>query len=265
LKVLLTISFAAVIAATSLLPAACVSPAAAMDISGAGAPHPIFIKWADTYQTETGTVVNYYAIGSSSGIKQLQNGIVTFGVSDMPLKADQLNREGLIQFPIVIGGTVPVVNLQGIKASEVRLNGTTLAKIFLGQVKTWHDPEILNLNPSTRLPSDPLVVVHRSDDIGTSFIWTNYLSKVSPEWKLKVGENTSVEWPTGIGANGNEGMATTVQSTKGAIGYLEYVYAKQSKLTTINMINRNGKTAEPSFTAFQAAAPEDGARGTMSS
>jgi phosphate transport system substrate-binding protein len=254
LKALVTISFAGVIAAISLLPVVPWSPAAAMDISGAGAPHPIFVKWADAYQTGTGTIVNYYGIGSANGIKQIRNNIVTFGVSDMPLKADQLNREGLIQFPGVIGGTVPVMNLEGIKAGEVRLDGTTLAKIFLGEIKTWNDPAIVALNPSTTLPPHPIVVVHRSDDIGTTFIWTSYLSKVSPEWKSKIGESTSVQWPTGIGANGNEGMVTSVQNTMGAIGYVEYVYAKQSRLATVSMINKDGKTVEPGFTGFQAAA-----------
>jgi len=255
LKAFPTITFAGIIAATSLLPAAPLSPAAAMEISGAGAtfPYPLYAKWADAYKRETGTVVTYHPIGSAGGIRQIQNKTVTFGASDMPLKPDQLIKDGLIQFPTVIGGAVPVVNIEGIK-SKLKLDGATLAKIFLGEVKTWSDPAIVKLNPNTKLPPQPIVVDHRSDGSGTTFIWTDYLAKVSPDWKLKVGRNTSVEWPTGIGANGNEGVATSVQNTKGAIGYVEYAYAKQSKLTTINMINKDGQTVEPSSTAFQAAA-----------
>jgi phosphate transport system substrate-binding protein len=199
-------------------------------------------------------VVNYYQIGSGAGLRHIQNQIVTFGASDMPLKLDQLDKDGLIQFPSVIGGTVPVVNLEGIKSGEVRLDGATLAKIFLGEVETWDDPAIVKLNPNAKLPSQPIVVTRRWDDSGTTFIWTNYLSKVSPEWKSKVGENTFVQWPTGIGANGHEGVVNTVRNTKGAIGYVEYSYVKQSKLATVSMINRDGKTVEPSSTAFQAAA-----------
>ena len=251
-----TLNFVGLIAALGLLAAAGRSPAAAMDISGAGAtfPYPIYAKWADAYKKETGVGLNYQSIGSGGGIKQIQNKTVTFGASDMPLKLDQLSKDGLIQFPTVIGGAVPVVNLDGIKPGEVRLDGPTLAKIFLGEIKVWNDPAILKLNPNAKLPSQPIVVVHRSDGSGTTFIWTDYLSKVSPEWKSKVGENTSVEWPTGIGAKGNEGVANNVQNTKGAIGYVEYAYAKQNKLTTISMVNKDGKTVEPSSAAFQAAA-----------
>jgi phosphate transport system substrate-binding protein len=256
LKPFHTLNFVGLIAALGLLAAAGRSPAAAMDISGAGAtfPYPIYAKWADAYKKETGVGLNYQSIGSGGGIKQIQNKTVTFGASDMPLKLDQLSKDGLIQFPTVIGGAVPVVNLDGIKPGEVRLDGPTLAKIFLGEIKTWNDPAIAKLNPNAKLPSQPIVVAHRSDGSGTTFIWTDYLSKVSPEWKSKVGENTSVEWPTGIGAKGNEGVANNVQNTKGAIGYVEYAYAKQNKLTTISMVNKDGKTVEPSSAAFQAAA-----------
>jgi phosphate transport system substrate-binding protein len=251
-----TITFARLIAATILLPAVPFSPAAAMEISGAGAtfPYPIFAKWADAYQKETGTVVNYYPIGSGAGIRHIRNDIVTFGASDMPLRLDQLNADGLVQFPSVIGGTVAVVNLEGIKSGEVKLDGATLAKIFLGEINTWNDPAILRLNPNVKLPSHPIVVVRRWDDSGTTFVWTNYLSKVSREWASKVGANTSVQWPTGSGANGHEGIVNTVQNTKGAIGYVEYSYARQSKLAMVSMINGDGKMVEPSFTAFQAAA-----------
>jgi len=198
--------------------------------------------------------VIYQPIGSGGGIKQIQNKTVTFGASDMPLKLDQLKKDGLIQFPMVIGGAVPVVNLGGIKSGELRLDGGTLAKIFLGVVKTWNDPAIVELNSNTTLPPQPIVVAHRADGSGTTFILTDYLSKVSPEWKSNVGSNTSVEWPTGTRANGNEGVANSVKDTKGAIGYVEYAYARQSQLATVSMINKDGKTVEASSAAFQAAA-----------
>jgi phosphate transport system substrate-binding protein len=179
---------------------------------------------------------------------------VTFGATDMPLKPEQLTKDGLIQFPTVIGGDIPVVNLQDIKSGDLKLDGLTLAKIFLGDIKTWNDPAIQKLNPSAKLPSQAIVVVHRSDGSGTTFIWTDYLSKVSADWKSKVGANTSVEWPVGIGAKGNEGVANNVANTKGSIGYVEYAYAKQNKMTTVNMINKDGKAVAPSAKAFQAAA-----------
>ena len=223
------------IALAGLFVAAGLMPAAALDISGAGAtfPYPIYAKWADAYKKQTGIGLNYQSIGSGGGIKQIQNNTVTFGASDMPLTLDQLNKDGLIQFPTVIGGDVPVANLEGVKPGELKLDGVTLAKIFLGEIKAWNDPAILKLNPNAKLPSQPIVVVHRSDGSGTTFIWTDYLSKVSADWKSKVGANTSVEWPAGIGAKGNEGVANNVQNTKGSIGYVEYAYAKQNKLTTL--------------------------------
>ena len=250
------IALVRLIAATSLLLAAPLSPAAAMEISGAGAtfPYPLYAKWAEAYKKETGTTVNYHPIGSGGGIKQIQNNVVTFGASDMPLKLDLLNKDGLVQFPTVIGGVVPVVNVEGVRSSELKLDGATLAKIFLGDIRTWDDPAIAKLNPDTKLPPLPILVVRRLDGSGTTFLWADYLSKVSGDWKSKVGSNTSVEWPTGIRANGNEGIAVAVQNTKGAIGYVEYAYAKQSKLATISMINKDGKTVEPRAAAFQAAA-----------
>jgi phosphate transport system substrate-binding protein len=256
LKALRAISFAAVIAATGLLPAVPFAPAAAMEISGAGAtfPYPIFSRWADAYQKETGIVVNYYQIGSGAGIRHIRNDIVTFGASDMPLKLDQLNADGLVQFPSVIGGTVAIVNLEGIKSGEIKLDGPTLAKIFLGEINTWNDPAIAKLNPDVKLPSQPIVVVRRWDDSGTTFVWTDYLSKVSREWASKVGANTSVQWPAGTGANGHEGVVNTVRSTSGAIGYVEYSYAVESRVATVSMINKEGKTVEPGSAAFQAAA-----------
>ena len=250
------IALVRLIAATSLLLAAPLSPAAAMEISGAGAtfPYPLYAKWAEAYKKKTGTTVNYHPIGSGGGIKQIQNNVVTFGASDMPLKLDLLNKDGLVQFPTVIGGVVPVVNVEGVRSSELKLDGATLAKIFLGDIRTWDDPAIAKLNPDTKLPPLPIVVVRRLDGSGTTFLWADYLSKVSGDWKSKVGSNTSVEWPTGIRANGNEGIAVAVQNTKGAIGYVEYAYAKQSKLATISLINKDGKTVEPRAAAFQAAA-----------
>jgi len=250
LKLVSSITLAGVIGAASML------PATALDISGAGAtfPYPIYAKWADAYKKETGIGLNYQSIGSGGGIKQIQNKTVTFGASDMPLKLEQLNKDGLVQFPTVIGGDVPVVNIEGIKPGDLKLDGATLARIFLGEIKSWNDAAIQKLNPSSKLPAQAIVVVHRSDGSGTTFIWTDYLSKVSADWQSKVGANTSVEWPVGIGAKGNEGVANNVQNTKGAIGYVEYAYAKQNKLTTVSMINKDGKTVEPNSASFQAAA-----------
>jgi len=211
------------LATVGLVAAAGLTQANAVDISGAGAtfPYPIYAKWADAYKKETGNGLNYQSIGSGGGIKQIQNKTVTFGASDMPLPLDQLNKDGLLQFPAVLGDDVPVVTLAGIKPGDLKLDGPTVAKIFLGEIKTWNDAAIQKLNPSAKLPSQAIVVVHRSDGSGTTFIWTDYLSKVSPTWKSKVGANTSVEWPAGIGAKGNEGVANNVQNTKGSIGYVE--------------------------------------------
>jgi phosphate transport system substrate-binding protein len=244
------------ILAAGAIAAAIVYPAIAVDISGAGAtfPYPIYAKWADAYKKETGAGLNYQSIGSGGGIKQITAKTVTFGASDMPLKPEELSKNGLVQFPTVVGGDIPVVNLQDIKSGDLKLDGATLAKIFLGEIKTWNDPAIQKLNPSAKLTSQAIVVVHRSDGSGTTFIWTDYLSKVSADWKSKVGANTSVEWPVGIGAKGNEGVANNVANTKGSIGYVEYAYAKQNKMTTVNMINKDGKSVAPSAKAFQAAA-----------
>jgi phosphate transport system substrate-binding protein len=242
--------------AVGIITVATLLPAAAMDISGAGAtfPYPIYAKWSDAYKKETGVGVNYQSIGSGGGIKQIQAKTVTFGASDMPLKPADLVKGGMIQFPTVIGGDVPVVNLEGIKSGDLKLDGATLAKIFLGEIKTWDDAALKKLNPNAKLPAQPIVVVHRSDGSGTTFIWTDYLSKVSAEWKSKVGANTSVEWPVGIGAKGNEGVANNVANTKGAIGYVEYAYAKQNNLTAVSMINKDSKVVAPNAASFQAAA-----------
>jgi phosphate transport system substrate-binding protein len=230
--------------------------AVAADISGAGAtfPYPIYAKWADAYKKETGIGLNYQSIGSGGGIKQIEANTVTFGASDMPLQPDDLNKNGLVQFPTVMGGVVPVVNIDGINSNDITIDGPTLAKIFLGEIKTWDDPAIKQLNPSLKLPSQAIAVVHRSDGSGTTFIFTNYLSKVSSDWKSNVGSNTSVEWPVGIGAKGNEGVANNVGQTKGSIGYVESAYAKQNKLTTTKMVNKDGKTVSPVPQSFQAAA-----------
>jgi phosphate transport system substrate-binding protein len=244
------------ILAVGAVAAALAYPALAIDISGAGAtfPYPVYAKWADAYKKETGNGMNYQSIGSGGGIKQITSKTVTFGASDMPLKPEELAKNGLIQFPTVIGGDIPVVNLQDIKSGDLKLDGPTLAKIFLGEIKTWNDPALQKLNPAAKLPAQAIVVVHRSDGSGTTFIWTDYLSKVSADWKSKVGANTSVEWPVGIGAKGNEGVANNVANTKGSIGYVEYAYAKQNKLTTVSLINKDGKTVAPNAKSFQAAA-----------
>jgi phosphate transport system substrate-binding protein len=230
--------------------------ASAADISGAGAtfPYPIYAKWADAYKKETGNGLNYQSIGSGGGIKQIQAKTVTFGASDMPLSAEQLEKDGMIQFPTVMGGVVPVVNIDGVKPGELVIDGNTLANIYLGKITKWNDPALAKLNPSAKLPNQAIAVVHRSDGSGTTFIFTNYLSKVNSDWKSKVGSNTSVQWPVGIGGKGNEGVAGSVGQTKGSIGYVEYAYVKQNKMTFMKMINHDGKTVEPGSAAVQAAA-----------
>jgi phosphate transport system substrate-binding protein len=236
--------------------AATVLPAAAMDISGAGAtfPYPIYAKWADAYKKETGVGLNYQSIGSGGGIKQIEARTVTFGATDAPLKGEDLDKNGLVQFPMVMGGIVPVINLDGIKAGDLVIDGPTLAKIFLGEIKTWDDAAIKKLNPSAKLPSTAIAVVHRSDGSGTTFNFAYYLAQVSADWKSKVGFNTSVEWPVGIGAKGNEGVSNNVSQTKGSIGYVEYAYALQNKLVFTKMVNKDAKTVAPTSEAFQAAA-----------
>ncbi|GLI91507.1 phosphate ABC transporter substrate-binding protein PstS [Methylocystis echinoides] len=236
--------------------AAAPGAALALDISGAGAtfPYPIYAKWAETYKKETGNGLNYQSIGSGGGIKQIKARTVTFGASDQPLKAEDLQAANLIQWPQVIGGIVPVVNLDGVAPGELVLDGPVLARIFLGQITSWDDAAIKKLNPKAKLAATPIVVVHRSDGSGTTFNFTNYLSKVSEDWKTKVGENSAVEWPAGLGAKGNEGVANNVANTKGAIGYVEYAYAKQNKLTHAKMVNAAGKVVAPGVDSFQSAA-----------
>jgi phosphate transport system substrate-binding protein len=235
---------------------AMVVPAAAVDISGAGAtfPYPIYAKWADAYKKETGVGLNYQSIGSGGGIKQIEARTVTFGATDAPLKGPDLEKNGLVQFPMVMGAIVPVVNIEGIKAGGLVLDGPTLAAIFLGNVKSWDDAAIKKLNPNAKLPAQPIAVVHRSDGSGTTFNFTYYLSEVSPDWKSKVGAATSVEWPVGIGAKGNEGVANNVTQTQGSIGYVELAYALQNKMTTTHMVNKEGKVVEGGGASVQAAA-----------
>lgn len=230
--------------------------ASAADIAGAGAtfPYPIYAKWADAYKKETGNGLNYQSIGSGAGIKQIQAKTVTFGATDAPLKGDALDKGGLVQWPMVMGALVVVINVEGIKPGQLVLDGPTVADIYLGKVKTWDDAAIKKLNPSVTLPAAPITVVRRSDGSGTTFLWTNYLSKVSPEWKKTAGEGTAVEWPAGVGAKGNEGVAGNVAQTKNAIGYVEYAYAKQNNLTYTALVNTAGKTVQPTVAAFQAAA-----------
>jgi len=245
-----------IVAAAAMFAAGSITAAYALDISGAGAtfPYPIYAKWADAYKKETGVGLNYQSIGSGGGIKQIQAQTVTFGASDMPLKPQDLEKSGLVQFPTVMGGVVPVVNLDGVAAGDLVLDGPTLAKIFLGEITTWDDPVLKKLNPAVKLPSEAIAIVHRSDGSGTTFIFTNYLSKVSADWESKVGSSTSVEWPAGIGAKGNEGVANNVAQTRGAIGYVEYAYAKQNHLTYTKLINKSGKAVAPTAEAFAAAA-----------
>ena len=228
----------------------------AVDITGAGAtfPFPVYSKWADAYKKETGNGLNYQSIGSGAGIKQIQAKTVTFGATDAPLKAEQIEKDGLVQWPMVMGAIVPVVNLEGIKPGELVFDGETLANIYLGKITKWNDPAIAKLNPKLKLPTDAITVVRRSDGSGTTFNFTDYLSKASADWKSKVGSGTAVEWPAGVGAKGNEGVAGNISQTKNSIGYVEYAYAKQNKLTYAALINKAGKTVQPTVAAFQAAA-----------
>jgi phosphate transport system substrate-binding protein len=232
------------------------SGAQAVDISGAGAtfPYPIYAKWADAYKKETGVGMNYQSIGSGGGIKQIKAKTVTFGASDAPLTGKDLEESGLSQFPAVMGGIVPVVNLEGVKPDELVIDGPTLGRIFLGEITKWDDAAIKKLNPNAKLTNQAIAVVHRSDGSGTTYNFVYYLSEVSADFKAKVGVNTAVQWPVGIGAKGNEGVANNVANTKGSIGYVEYAYAKQNKLTYMKMVNKDGKSVSPTAEAFQAAA-----------
>jgi phosphate transport system substrate-binding protein len=248
-KHLTTITVAGMLAATVL-------PAAAADITGAGSTfvYPVLAKWADQYRKDTGVGLNYQSIGSGGGIKQIIAKTVTFGATDKPMVPDDIAKNNFVQFPVINGAVVPIMNLPGIKPGEVTLDGPTIAQIFLGNITKWNDPVIAKLNPGVALPDTAIAVVHRSDGSGTTFIWTDYLSKVSPDWKSKVGSDTAVEWPVGIGAKGSEGVANNTAQTVGSLGYVEYAYAQQNNLTYAKMVNHAGRTVAPTMEAFQSAA-----------
>ncbi|MGF6755214.1 phosphate ABC transporter substrate-binding protein PstS [Paraburkholderia sp. GAS42] len=228
----------------------------ATDITGAGSTFaaPIYTKWADAYAKTGGGKVNYQGIGSSGGVKQIVAKTVDFAGSDAPLKDEDLAKEGLFQFPTVVGGVVPVINVPGVKPSELTLSGEVLGDIYLGKIKKWNDPAIVALNPKAKLPDTDIAVVRRADGSGTSFIWTNYLSKVNADWKAKVGEGSTVNWPTGTGGKGNDGVAAFVQRLPGAIGYVEWAYAKQNHMTYVALKNSAGTVVEPQTETFKAAA-----------
>jgi phosphate transport system substrate-binding protein len=228
----------------------------AAEISGAGAtfPYPIYAKWAEAYQQQTANQLNYQSIGSGGGIRQIKARTVTFGASDKPLEPAELKQAGLVQFPMIMGGVVPVVNVEGIKSGQIKLDGKTLADIFMGNVTSWNDNAIAKLNRGVELPDTAIAVVHRSDGSGTTFLFTDYLAKASPDWQENVGADASVQWPVGLGAKGNEGVANNVQRTQGAIGYVEYAYALQNELPYALIVNQAGKAVEPTMESFQAAA-----------
>ncbi len=230
--------------------------ATAADITGAGAtfPYPIYAKWADAYRKSTGVGMNYQSIGSGGGIKQITAKTVDFGASDMPMKPEDLEKNGLLQFPAIMGGVVPVYNIKGLTGGEITLTGPVIADIYLGKIKKWNEAPIASLNKGVKLPDQAISVVHRSDGSGTTFLFANYLSKISPDWKSTVGEGTSLKWPTGVGGKGNEGVANYVARIDGSIGYVEYAYAKQNKLATAKMINRDGQVVSPSDDTFKSAA-----------
>ena len=242
--------------ASSLLVVSFSMNAQAGDVTGAGAsfPAPIYAKWADAYHKATGNKINYQSIGSGGGIKQITAKTVDFGASDMPLKPDVLEKDGLVQFPTVIGGVVPVINLAGFKSGQLKLTGSVLADIYLGKINKWNDKAIAELNPDLNLPDQAIGVVRRADGSGTTFIFSNYLSKVSADWKQKVGEGTALQWPVGLGGKGNEGVSAFVQRLAGSIGYVEYAYAKQNSLTYVALKNAAGNYVEPSEKSFKASA-----------
>jgi phosphate transport system substrate-binding protein len=236
--------------------AVALSSAFAQDITGAGAtfPYPIYAKWAEAYKNETGKQMNYQSIGSGGGIKQIKAKTVDFGASDMPLKQDDLEKNGLMQFPVIMGGVVPIVNLEGVAPGQLKLTSDVLAGMYLGKITKWNAPEIASLNPGVKLPTDDIVVVRRSDGSGTTFLWTDYLSKANEEFKNTVGSGTAVKWPTGVGGKGNEGVAANVQRIKGSIGYVEYAYAKRNKMAHTQVKNRDGNFVQPDDSSFKAAA-----------
>ncbi|HEY7905279.1 MAG TPA: phosphate ABC transporter substrate-binding protein PstS [Casimicrobiaceae bacterium] len=242
-------------AAIAALATGACAPAMA-DITGAGSTfaYPIFAKWSEAYKQKTSIGMNYQSIGSGGGLAQIKAKTVDFGASDMPLKPEDLSAAGLMQFPAIIGGIVPVVNLEGVAPGSLHLTGPVLADIYLGKIKSWNDKAIVDLNPGVKLAAEPITVVRRSDGSGTTFNYTDYLSKVSPEWKDKVGSGTAVAWPEGVGGKGNEGVAAYVQRIKGSIGYVEYAYALKNKMTHALVQNKDGQYPAPSNETFQAAA-----------
>ncbi len=234
----------------------CSGFASAQEMTGAGAtfPAPLYAKWADAYNKATGARMNYQSVGSGAGLNQIRAKTVDFGASDMPLNDEQLAKDGLVQFPTVIGGVVPVVNIAGVKPGQLKLTGQVLGDIYLGKITKWNDPAITALNPGVPLPDAAISVVRRADGSGTSFIFTNYLSKVNPEWKAKVGEGTAVNWPTGAGGKGNEGVAAFANKLPNSIGYVEYAYVKQNKMNYVQLRNRDGNFVSPDDVNFKAAA-----------
>lgn len=236
------------------------STASAADITGAGAtfPYPIFAKWAEVYKKETGTGLNYQSIGSSGGIRQIRAKTVTFGASDAPVKGEDLDKDGMVQFPVILGGVVPVINLEGFKPGELRVSGEVLADMFSGQISKWNDPKIAALNPGKTLPNQTITVVHRADGSGTTFIFTDYLNEVSKDWSAKVGKGAAVKWPaaSSVGGKGNEGVAANVSRVKGSIGYVEFAYAKRNKIPHLQLLNKDGKYVDPSEKTFAAAAAD---------
>jgi phosphate transport system substrate-binding protein len=251
----ISMNFVKALVAASFLAATSASAMAA-DITGAGSTFifPVLSKWADAYKKESDNGVNYQSIGSGAGIKQVEAKTVTFGATDAPLKVEQLEKDGLAQWPMIMGAIVPVVNIDGVKPGDLVLDGPTLGDIFLGKITKWDDAAIKKLNPNLKLPSEAISIVHRADASGTTFNFTDYLAKVSADWKSKVGSGTAVEWPVGVGAKGNEGVAANIGQTKNSMGYVEYAYAKQNKLTYTALVNKAGKTVQPINEAFQAAA-----------
>ena len=242
--------------AAALALAGAVTTASAQDVTGAGAtfPAPLYARWAADYNKATGSRINYQSVGSGAGLRQIRGKTVDFGASDMPLTDEELAKDGLTQFPTAIGGVVPVLNVAGIQTRQLRLTGPVLADIYLGKIGKWNDPAIAGLNPGVKLPDAPIAVVRRADGSGTTFIFTNYLSKVSPDWKSKVGEGTAVNWPTGAGGKGNEGVSAFVQRLPNSIGYVEYAYAKQNKMPYALMQNAAGAFVAPDDASFKAAA-----------
>ncbi len=235
---------------------AAMSSAIAADMTGAGAtfPYPIYAKWAENYKKATGNGLNYQSVGSGAGIKQIKAKTVDFGASDKPLKAEELDAAGLMQFPAIMGGVVTIINLDGVAPGAMKLTGPVVADIYLGKITKWNDPQIVALNPGMKLPADEITVVHRADGSGTTFLFTDYLAKVSPEWKTKIGADAAVKWATGVGGKGNEGVAANVRSMKGSIGYVEWAFAKKNKIAHTQLKNKEGVFLNPDDDAFKAAA-----------